>query len=92
MPVARRAVLRTSAATPLVTAAAMIATGTFREDSPVNSLWSAAALFVVIAAWRDVRDLPPTRLDGGQLLVVPVAVALMGAQPASQDPSDTPYG
>ena len=54
-----------------------IATGTFRDDSPVNSLWSAAALFVVIAAWRDVRDLAPTRLDGGRLLVVPVAVALM---------------
>ena len=55
----------------------MIATGTFREESPVNSLWSAAALFVAIAAWRDVRDLAPTRLDGGRLLVVPVAVALM---------------
>ena len=51
----------------------MIATGTVREESSVNSLWSAAALFVVIAAWRDVRDLPPTRLDGGRLLVVPVA-------------------
>ena len=55
----------------------MIATGTFREEPPVSSLWSAAALFVVIAAWRDVRDLAPTRLDGGRLLVVPVAVALM---------------
>ena len=55
----------------------MIATGTFREESPVDILWSAAALFVAIAAWRDVRDLAPTRLDGGRLLVVPVAVALM---------------
>ena len=55
----------------------MIATGTFREESPVTSLWSAAALFVVIAAWRDVRDLAPTRLDGGRLLVVPVVVALL---------------
>ena len=55
----------------------MIATGTFREEPPVSSLWSAAAMFVAIAAWRDVRDLAPTRLDGRRLLVVPVAVALM---------------
>ena len=43
----------------------MIATGTFREESPVSILWSVAALFVATAAWRDVRDLAPTRLDGG---------------------------
>jgi diguanylate cyclase (GGDEF)-like protein len=55
----------------------MIATGTFGEESPVNSLWPAAALFVAVAAWRDVGDLAPTRLDGGRLLVVPVAVALL---------------
>jgi diguanylate cyclase (GGDEF)-like protein len=55
----------------------MIVTGTFREESPVNCLWSAAAVFVAVAAWRDVSDPAPTRLDGGRLFVVPVAVALV---------------
>jgi diguanylate cyclase (GGDEF)-like protein len=36
-----------------------------------------ATLLLAVAAWRDVRDLVPTRLDGGRLLVVPFAVAFM---------------
>jgi diguanylate cyclase len=54
----------------------LAATGSYTDGSVVDVLWSMAYLLMAAAAWRDRGDDQPLRLEGGQVLVVPVLVTI----------------
>jgi diguanylate cyclase (GGDEF)-like protein len=54
----------------------LAAGGTYVDGSLVDAMWSAAYLLLAAAAWRDQRDDEPMKLDGAQVLIVPVLVTI----------------